>query len=365
MKARKFVTVLLILSFAAILLIACQTKELTSAKVYIQQDNWVKAKEQLELAVQNYPNDPEAQYLLGEAYAKESNWTKMNEAFNKSLEIAPKFETQIANAREKAWVTTFNAGVVKVNANDNDGAIKDFKDCLLINPKRIETYKNLAVTYMRISNYEEAEKIYRQALEVVPNDLEIMQNLVQVLFELKKFDQIVEIEKKIIETDPNNIDAVVNIAMAYDMLGQKDEAQDAYEKALQKNPNDKDLLFNLGRLNFINNDYDKAIELFSKVISISPDDYDSNLNVGNAYLTMGDSFRKNLVKKESEGAKIDESDYDDLKNFYKKAIPFLEKAVSIKDDNANIWNNLGVAYVNIGEAEKGQDAFKKAEELKQ
>jgi Flp pilus assembly protein TadD len=50
---------------------------------------------------------------------------------------------------------------------------------------------------------------------------------------------------------------------------------------------------------------------------------------------------------------------------YQQAIPYLEKALSIKDSDANVWNNLGVAYVNVGNTEKGQEAFDKAETLRQ
>jgi Flp pilus assembly protein TadD len=55
---------------ASIGLWACQSKEVTSAKVYIQQGDWNKAIEQLQIAVQTYPNDPEAHYLLGRGYAE-------------------------------------------------------------------------------------------------------------------------------------------------------------------------------------------------------------------------------------------------------------------------------------------------------
>ena len=99
MKKRFAVVALLGLAFS--LLIFCQSKQVTSAKVYMQQEKWDKAIEQLELAVQLYPNDAEAHYLLGKGYAVRGEREKMNEMFDQSLKLSPKFEQQIKAIREK------------------------------------------------------------------------------------------------------------------------------------------------------------------------------------------------------------------------------------------------------------------------
>ena len=365
MKGKVVLLIVLIASLFLMLFLGCQSKEVTSAKVYIQQDNWEKAKEQLEQAVNLYPNDPEAHYLLGEVYGREKQWGKMNEQFDQSLAIGPKFEQQIKSAREKYWVNTFNAGVGKISAEDPAAAIEKFKEAIVIDPSRVEAYKNLAVAYMRNNDLEASKKTYQDYLEGYPKDVEVMQQLAQVRFELKEYDQVVELENKILEIDPQNVDAIVNIALAYDLLGQADKAISSYTKALELNPNDKDLLYNLGRLYFMNNDYENAIETFNKVIALAPDDYDANANVGNAYLQMADHKRKSLVDKENQNQTITKEERDQMIDLYCKALPYLEKAASLKDDNANLWNNLGVAYVNCGDSEKGEQAFKRAEEVQQ
>ena len=364
MRAKIAVFVLLLGSLALVLMTACQTKEVTSAKVYIQQDNWDKAIEQLEQAVKLYPNDAEAYYLLGEGYGKQRVWAKMNEAFDKSLANSPKFEAKIKSNREKYWVTTFNSGVSRVNGSDNEGAIKQFKTCLLIDPKRAEAYKNLAYSYTRVDSLDAAKNVYEKFLKIEPDNMETMQALANIYFKLKKYEPVVELEKKALALDSENSDAIANLALAYDFLGKKDEAIDTYTKALAKNPDDKDLLFNLARLHYMNNEYDKAIELFQKVIKLDPNDFDSNLNVGNAYLSMGENYRKTLVEKENNGTEITKEEKDKLVGFFKQSIPYLEKAKSIKPEDANLWSNLGVAYVQTGNVEKGKECFDKADELK-
>ncbi len=361
MKIRYVVVIMLLVGILSFM--ACQTKEVTSAKVYIQQDNWEKAIEQLETAVKLYPNDTEAFYLLGEGYANQGDWEKMNQMFNKSLEISPQFNQQIKNTREKNWVTNFNSGVNRINGNDLDGAVEKFKTCIVIDPQKVGAYRNLAVSLTQKQRFEEAKETYRKALEIEPDNLELVQALAALHFESKEYDKVVELEKLALERNSDNKDAIANLALAYDYLGEKQLALETYQKALDKNPDDVDLLFNLARLHYMNEEYAKAIELFGKVISLKPDDFDANVNVGNAYLSMADNVRKKLVEKENNGETVTPEEKDELISFYNQSIPYLEKAVSIKTENVNIWNNLGVAYIQIGNKEKGEQCFKKAEEL--
>lgn len=366
MKSRIGILAIILLSFMVIFT-ACQTKEVTSAKVYIQQDNWDKAIEQLEMAVDMYPSDAEAHYLLGEGMAQKQNWTRMNEMFDKSLKLSPLFEAQIKNTREKNWVNNFNAGVGKLNKNDVQGAIDNFTTATLIEPMRVDAYKTLGIAYTRMDNLEKAKENFRKVLELEPDNRDAVNGLANIHFQLKEYEQVVELERRAVELNPDDRDAIANLALAYDFLGNRDMAKETYTKALDKNPGDKDLLFNLARLHFLGNEYDEAIQLFNQVLVASPEDFDANLQVGNAYLSMADDFRKKLVEKEEKGQESSQAERDQLMNFYKQAIPYLEKAVSIGEAstelklNSAVYNNLGVAYINIGDREKGELNFKKAE----
>ena len=78
-----------ILGFAAVIIVSCTSQEYTSAKLYIQQQEWEKAKEFLVKAVEVEPENPEISYQLGyHIYAlQEKDWEKMNQSFDKALAI--------------------------------------------------------------------------------------------------------------------------------------------------------------------------------------------------------------------------------------------------------------------------------------
>ena len=367
MKSRFMVPAAVLLSFM-ILFMACQTKEVTSAKVYIQQDDWDKAIEQLEMAVSMYPNDVEAHYLLGEGMSQKQNWERMNEMFDKSLKLAPTFEAQIKNTRDKNWVSQFNGGVAKMNNNDIEGAVKNFSTAVRIDPSRSDAYKTLGIAYSRLDDLDKAKENFGKVLEMEPDNKDAINGLDNIHFQLKEYDQVVELEKKTLEMNPEDKDAIANLALAYDFLGDREKARQTYEEALKKNPGDKDLTFNLARLHFLGDEYDEAIALFNELLAGDPDDYEANKQVGNAYLSMADEYRKTLVEKENAGEEVTAEEREKLNDFYNKAMPYLEKAIKIMEENPDIpvesalYNNLAVAYVNIGEAEKGKMYFDKAEE---
>jgi tetratricopeptide (TPR) repeat protein len=99
---------LLCLSFMAF---QCSSTEMTSAKLYIQQKNYAKAKEALMKEIQKNPNSDEGYYMLGYLYGEEGDFAKMADNYNKSLSISKKFAKNIEDSRKYYWMNAFNKGV--------------------------------------------------------------------------------------------------------------------------------------------------------------------------------------------------------------------------------------------------------------
>lgn len=357
----------LLLVLSALVLWGCQPKEITSAKVYIQQNDWENATKQLELAVQNYPDNPEAHYLLGRAYGLKGRYEDMNREFDASLKIAPKFAKEIEFERNKYWIENYNRGVRLFNEEDFEGAVEAFKTAITVDPSRVESYRNLAVALVRQNNLEGAVEYFKKALEIEPNSVETLNNLGTVYYQMERLEDAVQTFQKVLEIDPNNAQAISTLGLAYHLMGQTDEAIKAYEKALQTNPDNADLLFNYAALLLKKGEFERAAEQFQAVLKSNPDDYDAVVSVADAFLQVAERFTKEANKLETEDDKANAEEITKLRNtakeFYKKAIPYLEKATELRPNNRNVWFNLGVAYIHLGEREKGEAAFKKADEL--
>ncbi|KAA3653233.1 MAG: tetratricopeptide repeat protein [Calditrichaeota bacterium] len=359
-------SVLGILILMAAFLIGCQPKEITSAKVYKQQNDWDNAIVQLENAVKLYPTNAEAHFLLGEAYGEKKRWTDMSKEFDESLKISSAHETDIKYYRDKYWVENFNKGVELFNKDELEKSAEHLNTAIIIDPSRAESYRNLAVTNVRLDKMDEAIKAYQQAIAADESHIETINNMGLTYFQMNKFEDAIETFKKVLAVDAANEKAISTVAFAYDRLGQTDKAIAAYEDALKNDPDNADLLFNYARLFYQKEDYNKAISILEKVVENNPDDYESLLSVGDSYLRIAESFKTDANKIDSDGGSV--TKIEELrglaKESYEKAIKYLEHAFGIKDDVPTIWHNLGVAYINAGRVEEGTKAFEKAEALK-
>jgi tetratricopeptide (TPR) repeat protein len=367
----------LLVLFSAIMMFGCRSKEVESALIYInQQNDWDKAMEQLEQAVQVNPADAEAHVYLGEGYGRRGDYQKMNEQYETAMKLlsAPgganaKLIDKINNDRNRFWSQSFNKGVDNVKRDSLQGAIESFNGCVVIDPSRGEAYKNIAYVNERMENFEDAIKAYEEVIRITPQDTLIMIHLGRLYMLTKQAEKTIGLMDKVLAIDPMNVDAISQKAMAYDYLEQSDKAFEAYEDALERRPNDPDLRFNLGRLYFMRDDFTNAVIQFEKVLEINPDDLEANVNIANSYLSLAQNvLTKYREMTDKELAKVPEKEIKEKKNlekeYYGKSVPYLEKAVQVKPDDPILWNNLGVAYVNAGMEEKGKAAFDKSEALK-
>ena len=105
-------------------ILGCASEELTSARLYIQQENWEKAEEYLVKALEVEPENPEIPYLLGKLiYAKRKEWGKMYEMFDLALKLDKEkvileggtVKQYVEQSRSQFWSNTFNIGVNEFN----------------------------------------------------------------------------------------------------------------------------------------------------------------------------------------------------------------------------------------------------------
>lgn len=332
--------VLLGLGLACVLLFTQCDTYVTSAKVYMQQNNYDKAIEMSQLALAQNPKNAEAYFVLGQAYGAKGMYREMNEAFNKCLEISKAHDKDVQFYKERFYADLFNSGVDNIHKGNLDKAVEKFQLTIEILPQRIDGYKNLAYTYTQLQQDSLAIETYKKAIQIDSSDMELHTFLGILYYRNKKYEQSISAFQPILtKADPQSksySEALYYTAYSYDLLGQSEKAIETYNSALKASPDDKDLLFNLGRLYYMQTNYENAITYFEKVLSVDSTDFDANINIGNSYIQ--------------------------LKKF-KEALPYLERATRLQPKNPNAWYNLAVALVNLGDTKRGTEALKKSEEL--
>jgi len=358
----------------------CQTRELTSAKVHIRQNDWDNAVVALEKAVAAHPQNAEAQFLLGRGYGAQGRFVNMNRAFAASLAAAPQFETEIKTWRQKYFAEYFNAGVSAARENNFAAARDAFATAAVIDPQQPETNRNLAYVYARAGEFEKALTLYQEALVNNPDDWEASLAVAELYNQQHEYKKSAPVLEQALRKNPEQPQVLAALAGVYDCLGKSEDALAAYQQALQSKPEDKELLLNLARLYLNKNDYANATPKYARVLSLDSENFEANYNVGLIYLKMGERAQKTARDLEKQAparpekkakfvAPRDSSrtlqlDLEAARNF-KTAVPFLQKAVKLDSLHAGAHFNLGVGYARLGETAMAQKAFQKYETLQE
>jgi tetratricopeptide (TPR) repeat protein len=327
-------SLLLLLTVSAL----AKSPELTSAKIYMKQGNTEKMYEFLMKAVEAQTGESEVYFLLGEYWAHQGDFRKMNDYFNQAAEINDRFyrkkgRKKIAERRLNYWIELYNSGVRAIQSSNWHKAVDSLRQALVVIPDSSNVYRNLAHCYINLAENAEGDssKIflelaadqYRKLIELDSGDLNSYLTLAQIYFQFGDYEQCRHYAGKVLEIDPREIEAVKIIAFSLVHLDRKQEAIDYYQKALELEPQSTALNYDLALLYQEMEDYDNSIMALKRVLEIAPDDLDALKLLGQTY----------LVYKEDPLA----------------AIPYYEKVVEKEPDNRNAKNNLGIALVKTGD----------------
>ena len=358
----------------------CGSTEITSAKLYIQQKNWAKAIDVLQKEITKNPNSDEGYYLLGYVNGEQTDFEAMIQNYDKSLAISQNFAKNIDDSRKYFWAQAFNRGVNYyqrgVKSTDTDSAevyynksIADFKSALNIEPDSTDTYKNLAFVYLskgdnvaaidplqKLIDKEKALDGYKFLGEIYFVNGTNFKNQGNIEEAKVEFNKSIDVLEEGLKQYPNQSDLLLTLSNAYIGADRTSDAIEPFKKGVEAEPENKYYRYNYGVLLLGINDFQGAETQFTKAIELDPGYDNAVYNLGVTYLKWG----AYLNKKSDEEGKFS----DEYKAKYQLALPYLERAVQMKDANAQTWELLGRVYSVLGMKDDATNAFKKADEMR-
>jgi tetratricopeptide (TPR) repeat protein len=357
----------------------CSSTELTSAKLYIQQKNYEKALESLQKEVQKNPKSDEGYYLLGVVYGEQEKYKEMTEAYTKSLEASPKFATDIDNSRKYFWANLFNKGVnfyqrgSKTTAEDSakiyfDRSIAAFENSILIEPDSVDSYRNLAFVYLSSGENDKAIEPLRTVIKK-DTSAEGFRFLGEILYNKgnqaaatdsvkaqQYFDDAIQVLEQGRKYNPSDSDILLLLSNSYIAAKKIEVAKDAFKAGIEADPQNQYYRYNYGVILLGADDYTGAEEQFLKAIEIDPNYENAVYNLAVTYVRWGTA-----LSKESEEKGDNSTEY---KKKYELALPYLEKVLEKKTDDAQVWELTGRVYTILGMQDKATNAFNKADEIR-
>ncbi len=388
MHRSKLFMVFILLAGLAVTGFECSSTELTSAKLYIQQKNYDKALESLKKEVEKNPKSDEGYYLLGYVNGELGNYDNMIEAYNKSVAISSQFAKNINDSKKYFWAQMFNQGVgyfqKGVNIKDKDSStiyydksISSFAEAVKLEPDSADTYKNLAFVYMSEQKYDDAIKPLQKLIEKEKSadgykylgeiyydkatklkakyeSTKDAQDSVQAMDYFNKTIALLEDGRKLY---PNNSEILLLLSNSYIGAQKIDVAIDVFKAGVEQDPSNKYYRYNYGVLLLGAKDYQAAEEQFKKAIDIDPQYQNAIYNLAVTLVKWGADLNK-------EAEARNDTSYTGYKDKYKEALPYLEKVVKMKGDDASMWELLGRVYTILGKQDEATKAFNEADKLR-
>ena len=317
------------LLFVVLFMISCTSEEYTSAKLYLQQNEYEKAEKFLIKAMVVEPDNPEIPFQLGRyIYGRSGRWTEMNEAFDKALAINPQakildgktVEEFVKMSRYQFWTDAYNNGVKTYNSAKNlegeeknetiKNAIKEFNSAVSIKPDESFNYTMLSTCYYELGETDTSAELITKAVSISPDDFNANLTAGQILTRNGRPDDALLYLEKAVELEPQNSSAIRTLAQTYYDIGNTDASISTYERAINATGDNKtkaDLHFNLGILYNQVGEFDAAEDHFTTALDLNPNDVEAILGMAQTFESNGkwrkaEKFYKELIYLEPENA---------------------------------------------------------------
>jgi len=357
---KRFPIILSIL-FGAFLLIGadgCSSDpNVEGAKLDLRNQDYDRALQNLETALEKDPQNAEAYELKGRVLAAQATATvdqaahiaivnDMIDAFTSARSIdAVTYGEAVDNQMRIAFHNEFQRGIQAFNRGRNDDsefvvAARYFEEASVIQPDSSGAYVNQAFAWMNAKMPESAISPFEKALETGDNDPETYRLLSGLYQTSDRLDDSVSLLETASSNFPENVDIQTELLNAYQLSGQIDKALDRYRAAVEREPDNQLFRYNFGSLLVQTGDYDGAIEQLEAAVGIDPEYSSAHYNIGAAYINQA-------VDVNTAIAELDDKLREDRSDLSRDEITEREAAIDAKVEERRAFFEAAIAPLEV------------------
>lgn len=186
--------------------------------------------------------------------------------------------------------------------------------------------------------------------------------LSQALQKQGKTEEAEKMLKAQVSKYPGNKDILIEMINLYIDSDRKEEAVTALNDVIALDPNNSILIYTAGTVYENMDDFDKAESMYTKALGLNENDVNTLSALGGLYFNKGADVN-NAANKLEFGDPNYEKLVAESKEYFAKAVPFLERSVEASPTEVNLWIALRDAYGKAGMKEKFLEAKAKVTEL--
>ncbi|MFQ5454796.1 MAG: tetratricopeptide repeat protein [Nitrospirota bacterium] len=325
--------------------------------------NWAEqyemAREVLETAKKEYPDNAEIRYLIANTYRR----LRMMDQALSELKIAKRLDpdnpeinkelgslfasmgklddaissySELTEKKDKENVSQFSLGYLYSQKGEYKKAIAAYKEALRADPDMVDAHINLGNLYQLKGRFKDALNEYLTAKRIEPDNPAIYFNMGIVYEDMGKIDNSIASYKRAISYDKGYAEAYYNLAGIFYRTQRYDEAIDRYTIFSRLRPENPDVYNILGIIYNLKGEYDNALKHFDNALKIKDDYADVYNNKGIVYYFKGDYL-------------MAEREY--------------LKALKTNPDFSEAHRGIGLTYLKTDKKRKGLSHLKRSLEL--
>ncbi len=356
---------------------------LTRAALYIDQKDFDKASDDVDIILKKIPREPRARYLKAVISAAQGNFSESKSNMTEIINILRSVPPELMKANPTYYylsaLTNFQFGnldearehlqkYLKVERNDISamrllGALEiqagDFLAANIVllranrdQPDNPTILTMLGMTYLELGNNEKANYYLEQVTRLLPSSSEGLTNLARGRMAIGSFDEAIKNLLKAEQHNFNSLDVKLLLVKAYQQSRQYDKAITIVRKLKDQEPENAALLTLYGTAMGLAGHHSEARKSYQQALTLDQNNITSLIHLsrmdvlaGNSDLAL-DSLRNQLKKSPDNPVLMQE-----LGDIYKRlgdvrnALIWYEKAYLVNMKNFAALSNLVEGHI--------------------
>ncbi|NNF58835.1 MAG: tetratricopeptide repeat protein [Rhodothermaceae bacterium] len=348
--------------------------DVEGAKLYVNQEEYDLALENLNRALETNPDNAEAHALKARVlYLQSENMrdpaerrvllADMVTSLDRAMALDPA-NTEIAVYRTAAWGNEINKGVALFQQSGGDdsaldNAIQTFDNAIYVESDSSAGHFYLGLAYLAKGEADTAIEPLERAVSIGTADAEAYRYLGRALLATDQGSRAVEVLEEGQTMHPDDEAIRAELLNAYAITGQQDRAVEAYQEMLANDPDNALLLYNYGSTLLQLKRYDEAITNLTQAVELDGSNANAQYNLGAAYQNQGFDINQRLTDETLTDAEANRL-REERDALFEQAVPYLVEARSLTEasgeDAADICQALFQVYTPLGRLDDAREA---------
>jgi tetratricopeptide (TPR) repeat protein len=378
---KKITLLLAIMCMSA--MVFAQTRNLKDADRALKNENLDKALESIKLAMTEPENQalPEAWFSQAKIYTeilttKEPDFANLEknpklafESFTKAFEMDQSGKLKVLGINdinklinaaydfgakyyaEQKFAEAADAFLIGVNC----GKFKDLVDTMGI--------FNVALCADLSKNKAMAKEYYLKIVELKADQPSAYTSLAAIFREEKDMTNAAKYADMAVELFPDNYNALINAAGIHLMTENSARAQEILNRLMETQADNKLVFFALGMAYDQMKNEAETEKAYLRAVELDADYFDAIFNLGAFYVAQGIQIQTKAGDLPLSETKKYDAMMEQSSEIFKKAVPMLEKALSLQPNDVPVMSTLKDLYVHLKMMDKAKEMTTAIEKL--